>query len=55
MDKEEQTQIIIENLWKLLGDARLKGLTVYEAAIKIGASPELAKKVQSQWTGPTIF
>lgn len=51
MEKQEQAQIIIDNLWALLGDERFKGFSVYEAARKIGANDELAQLVSRSWNG----
>lgn len=52
MEKQEQAQIIIDNLWAMLGDQRLKGCSAYEAARKIGANDELAQLVSRLWNGP---
>ena len=52
MEREEQAQIIIDNLWAMLGDERIKGRSVYEAARMIGAQPDLAQLVSKLWDGP---
>lgn len=55
MTNDEQIQIIIDNLHRMVGDPRLSGLTVREAALKICASERLADQVVARWTGRERF
>ena len=46
---------MIENMWDKFGVERLKGITVYQVARKMGAAKKLAKLVEKHWDGPEKF
>ena len=52
MTIEEQVEIIVANLYRMMGDPRISGLSVFAAACKIGASQKLAARVVEVWAGP---
>ena len=52
MTMDEQAEIIITNLHRLMGDSRISGLSVFAAACKLGASQKLATRVVELWAGP---
>lgn len=49
---DEQAEIVIANLYRIMGDPRISGLSVFAAACKLGASQKLAARVAELWTGP---
>ena len=55
ISNEALAKMAIEKLWSLLKDDRLKGLTPYQAARKIGLGEASAKIVEKKWDGPNIF
>ena len=52
MTMDEQAEIIIANLYRMIGDPRISGLSVFAAASKLGASQKLAARVVELWAGP---
>lgn len=52
MTLDEQAQVIIDNLNRLIGDSRISGLSAYQAALKLGATEHLAEHVAERWSGP---
>ena len=55
IDNEQLAKMAIEKLWQMLNDDRLKGLSPYQAARKIGLGEASAKIVERRWDGPKIF
>lgn len=51
MTFEQQRDILLEKLRQHATDGRFAGMTPYEAALAMGALPDLATAVQQAWNG----
>ncbi len=52
MTMDEQAEIVIANLYRVIGEPGISGLSVFAVACKLGASQKLAARVVELWTGP---
>ena len=55
MSFEEQRDLLIQTLWQHVSSGQFAGMTAFDAAVAMGASPSLAEAVQSAWTGPAYL
>jgi len=55
MTFEQQRDLLIEKIRQHMTDGRFAGMTPHEAALAMGALPDLAVAVQQAWDGPPIL